>query len=184
MSNTDKLRQDIISKLATVTRDLSLFSQPTSDQRQTKERFWGLFMQGDAEVPSEVDLATALRFGQDKRISTWWDIPGFRDWFLNKQEFKDRVEFMAHLALDGIQEVLQDKTATPASRVAAAKLALEVANKLPKAGSNQDGKYLDEKINEMDSKELERFIQSKLVQFPTKSLTTDTDSGIILEEDK
>jgi hypothetical protein len=184
MSNTDKLRQDIISKLATVTRDLSLFSKPTPDQRQAKERFWGLFMEGDMEVPAQPDLAAALRFGQDKRISGWWDIPGFQDWFLNKQEFKDRVEFMAHLALDGIQDVLLDKTATPASRVAAAKLALEVANKLPKAGSNES-RYLDEKINEMDSKELERFIQSKLIRFPSeKSLTTDDNSAIMLEADK
>lgn len=182
MSNADKLRNHILTQLAQASKDLSLFDKPTSDQRQVKERFWAPFMRGDIQVPQKVDLATALRYGSDRRISQWWDIPGFQDWFLNSEEFKDRVEFIAHLALDGIEEVLRDRTATASSRVAAAKLALEVANKLPK-GAGSEGKYLDEKINEMDSKELEKYIQSKLTQFPgTKPLTDESESDTLPDD--
>lgn len=171
----DKLTTDILSRLTHVSRDLSLFTDPTPEQRKAKERFWGPFMAGDIQVPPTIDLPLALRFGGDSRISKWWDLSGFQDWFLNQEEFRQRVEFIAHLALDSIEEVLKDRTATSNAKVAAAKLALEVANKLSKGQKDQqsDG---DSPIDKMDRKELEEFIRKKLVLLP---IATDSQSKVL-----
>ncbi len=185
MSNPDKLRSDILAKLTQVSRDLSLFEAPTAEQRRAKERFWSPFMQGDTPVPHPIDLATALRYGGDSRIRQWWGLPGFIDWFTNQQEFRERIEFIAHLALDGIEEVLRDRMATGSAKVAAAKLALEVANKLPRAGKAAE-EFADGKIAEMNKQELEQFIQKKLLLLPgNKQLTSppapdtvDGDTGV------
>jgi hypothetical protein len=156
----DKTRADILSRISSLTKDLSLFEHPTPEQRAAKERFWRPFLSGDTQVPAERNLATALKFASDSRISKWWDIPGFQDWFYNDQEFKDRVELIAHLALDGITEVLKDKMATPSAKVAAAKLALEVAGKMPKALA-KDQAVGDSDIDKMTKEELDAFIREK-----------------------
>lgn len=179
----DKLTTDILSRLTHVSKDLSLFENPTPEQRKAKERFWAPFLAGDTPVPPTMDLAAALKFAGDRRLKQWWDLPGFQDWFFNREEFKERVEFIAHLALDGIEEVLKDRMATASAKVAAAKLALEVANKLPKA-KDQDGRFADDKINQMDRAQLEAFIKRKLTLLPnsTESLTVDLEPGNLNQE--
>lgn len=169
----DKLTTDILARLTQASRDLSLFEDPTPEQRKAKERFWAPFVSGEVPAPPTMDLATALKFAGDRRLRAWWDLPGFQDWFLNREEFKERVEFIAHLALDSIEGVLTDRGAPPSARVAAAKLALEVANKLPRTAQTTE-RFADEKINEMDRAQLETFIKRKLSLLPKQEgLTVD-----------
>lgn len=184
MAAPDKLRADILARLNHITKDLSLFTSPTVDQRTAKSRFWAPFMSGDVGVPANIDLATALKFASDSRIKQWWSLPGFVDWFTNQEEFKERVEFIAHLALDGIEAVLKDPMATGGAKVAAAKLALEVANKLPKA-SKDDGEFADKMINKMSKTELTDYISQKvgLVNLNKKDLTIDLDTVNVNKND-
>lgn len=150
-----KVKSDILTKINAVARDLTLLT-PTPEQRRTKAAFWASFASGDTPVPAEIDLATALRFGANPRLSVWWDIPGFQDWFRNEQEFVQRVEFLAQLALDSVEEILIDKNANPTAKINAVKIVMEMGQKFP--GKQDSGKYRDEDIANMSKEELEEFV--------------------------
>jgi hypothetical protein len=169
----DKLRSTILTQLSSVTRDLSLFSDPRPEHRKAKAAFWSYWMGSDQPPPATIDLALAKRYCGDSRIKGWWDLPGFQDWFSNSEEFKQRVEFLVQLALDNAEDLLRDKSASATAKVAVIKLMLEVANKFP--NKQKEERYADEKIAEMDKKQLEDFIAKNLRKLPlTPSSSTDT----------
>lgn len=141
---------------------------PSAEQRRAKSSFWSRFNDNPICDPSEISLAIALRFVADGRLSRWWSQDGFKEWFRNGEEFRHRVEYLAHLALDALENVLIDPKAQGSARVNAAKLLMEVARKMPARGAVE--KYLDEKIAEMDKKQLEEFISKR-----TKLLRTATE---------
>ena len=84
---------------------------------------------------------------------------GFKEWFLNEEEFAQKALALAHLALGSLEEVLTNPDANPSARVKAAKLAIEVANKMPQRW--QKTVYLDDQIHKMDRAQLESFLRSK-----------------------
>lgn len=140
---------------------------PSKEQRQLKAAFWSSQMENPLIDPEEeLSLEAVKRGCRDRRLNSWWKNKGFRDWFQNREEFRQRVEYVAQLALDTIEEVLMDRDANPSARVNAAKLAIEVANKLPPR-KIEKASYLDEEVNRMDEKELTEFIKRrspKLIQ--------------------
>lgn len=150
--------------------DLVVF-HPTSDQRRAKSNFWSHFSDGDTQVPLDISLAYALKLGADKRISTWWQVKEFQDWFTNKDEFRQRLEYLTHLVLDTFETVLTDPKAQAGAKVNAGKIILEAASKMPKGRGEE--KYMDAQIATMDRKQLEEFIHKsmKLLPAPNNSLT-------------
>jgi hypothetical protein len=134
--------------------------QPDEPQRRAKSNFWAHFATTDTLPPDHVSLATALKFGGDRRISQWWDLPGFQDWFSNKDEFRQRVEFLADLALDELYGIIKDKEFNGSAKVAAIKMLMEMGKKLSSKSADKD-QYLDEKVSQMSKEELEKFIRSR-----------------------
>jgi hypothetical protein len=173
-----RIRSQIINKLGQVSRDLSIFStsQASVDQKIARSRFWARYASNpDLEVPSVIDATTASQGAADKRVLEWWLLPGFSDWFTNSHEFKERVEFLTSLALDSVEELLKDSQASPSARVAAIKIVLEIADKFP-TNKKSDETYADERIQQMDQKELEQFIQSRLQILPSISEKSNADT--------
>ena len=128
---------------------------PTPAQRKAKARYWVR-----AKQATFTDMGPTLpevtRVIKDRRIPAWWQEPGFKEWFRNEEEFKERMEYIANLALDTVEEILGNPSARESARMAAAKLAIEVAGKMPKADIQQ---FADAKINNMDAGQLRDFIQ-------------------------
>lgn len=166
--------------LVTDTADLVIF-QPDASQRRAKGNFWSYFTDSDAPLPQDITLALALKFGADRRIGAWWDSREFRDWFCNKDEFRQRLEYLTHLALDSAEEILISKTVSAQAKVAMAKLIIEAANKMPKGRA--DDKFLDERVAQMDRKQLEEFIRKSVRILPSadKSLTITEGSDSIID---
>ena len=124
-----------------------------------KAAFWAKFSANPMVDVDNISLTHVQRFVSDPRIERWWQLHRFKDWFLNEEEFAQRALAIAHLALGSLEEILVNPDANPSARVNAAKLAIEVANKMPQKW--QKTVYLDDQIHKMDRAQLESFLRSK-----------------------
>lgn len=154
--------KDINKILAAAQTDL-VFA-PTPDMRRAKAAFWHRFADAPALDSGPVTLAAAQQIGADKRLSKWWSLPGFAEWFQNKEEFRERLEYLADIALDSLEQVLTDPDSNPSAKVASAKLVLEAASKMPK----KDAEAPASRLETMSRGELEDYVRKNL-----KFLTSD-----------
>lgn len=134
---------------------------PSHEQRKLKSAFWLRFNDNPVAEPGNITLAMVDRIAPDSRTSKWWSQPGFRAWFLNHEEFRERVESMAHLALDTLMTILvTDDPKMSSARVNAAKLLLEIGRKLPSRTAPVE-KFVDARIGEMTKAQLDVYISSR-----------------------
>jgi hypothetical protein len=132
---------------------------PSPDQRQVKAAFWAKYQQTPLISVDKVTASFVQKLIPDSRLPRWWSMYGFKEWFLNEDEFRQRLEYIAHLGLDALEAILTDPDANHNARVNAAKLAFEAASKMPQKW--QKSLYLDDHIQKMDQAQLEQFIRQK-----------------------
>ena len=154
--------KDINKILAAASTDLTF--APTPDMRRAKAAFWHRVADAPLFDGGPITLAAAQQFGTDKRLSKWWTLPGFAEWFQNREEFRERLEYLADIALDSLEQVLTDPDANPSAKVASAKLVLEAASKMPK----KEAESPSTKLEAMSRTELEDYVRKNL-----KFLTSD-----------
>jgi hypothetical protein len=157
-TNSDKLLIKLLSDVA----DVVEFT-PTQDHRRAKSNLWTSISEQGISLPPNPELQLVAQYAGDRRIQQWWDIPGFQDWFLNRQEFRQRVDALSQLALDEMERIListDPKTAT--AKVAVIRMALEASGKLAEANKKAEVETADEKIAKMTKQELEEFIRNRL----------------------
>lgn len=164
-----------ISKVLTAASQEVVFS-PTPDMRRAKAAFWASLEGTPAgDLAESMTLAAAASMGADKKLSRWWSIPGFSDWWQNKEEFKQRLEYLAQLALDSLEAVLLDPDSNATARVNSAKLVLEAANKMPK---KQAEDTVDQRLAGMSRNELEEYVRTRM-KYLTPAPEADTvDSAV------
>lgn len=156
----NKLRNRLVdSKAAEI-----LVFEPTRDQSLARANFWAVQAQQATPVPQPLELATALSLGAYRGIEDWWTIPGFPEWFSNQDEFRQKLEFLSITSLDVLEKIRDSAHTAPAVKVNVIKLIMELSKKLNTPDG--DTKYLDQKIAEMDRKQLEQFIQSRMSIVP------------------
>jgi hypothetical protein len=153
------------SHLKNISRVLAAASQevvfaPTPEMRRAKAAFWAS-LEGtpSGDLAEHMTLAAASSLGADKKLSRWWAIPGFSDWWQNREEFKQRLEYLAQLALDSLEGVLSDPDANATARVNSAKLVLEAANKMPKRAAEED---ISSRLAAMSRNELEEYVRTRM----------------------
>lgn len=128
---------------------------PSSPMREAKARF--LVKLRKAAVFRETwTLSDLEQFTNDGRIRKWWPIKGFKDWFLDTEEFEAAAEIAAMEALAACREVMADPASQ--SRIAAAKLAFEIAKKMPKHQTASKGDETNVKRLSADPKRLKEFL--------------------------
>jgi hypothetical protein len=150
--------------------------------RRAKAAFWSSLSDhplgiGDTDT---LTLAASKQLGADSRLPRWWAIPGFQEWWQNKQEFKQRLEYMAQLALDSLEEILADPNANPTAKVNSAKLVLDAANKMPKKAPEEN---LDAKLASMTRTELEEYVRSKVKYLTPSPETVSIDTVLGVDSD-
>lgn len=133
---------------------------PSVPQRKLKSAFWSRFNENPLCDPSQISLSIALRFVPDGRLEKWWQQVGFREWFCNHNEFRDRLEYLSHKILDSLEYVLDDPKAQASAKVNAAKLILEASRKMP--SRTQKETMIDERVAQMDKKQLQEFIERQV----------------------
>lgn len=153
---TTKIDDKLIEILDIAVSELTYL--PSPQERRAKSAFWARFAENPLCEPSAISASLAARFAGENRVLKWWSEPGFSDWFRNQDEFRQRIEYLAHLGLDTLEQILIDPNPKSASaRVNAVKLLMEVAKKMPPR--NQTAKYMDEAIAAMTREQLQEFIK-------------------------
>lgn len=137
---------------------------PSPDQRQAKAAFWAKYSQAPQVEVSKITVGHIQKIIPETRLPRWWGMYGFKEWFLNEDEFRQRSEYLAHLAQDTLEQIMLDPDANHNAKVNAAKLAIEVANKMPQRW--QKVAYLDDSIQKMDQAQLEQYIRQKSLLTP------------------
>ena len=131
---------------------------PSESHRRAKSNFWSYFSSNDSLPPTSVTLDLASKYCGDRRITEWWSSVGFEAWFSNRDEFKQRVEFLADLALDQLYSLLKDPETGAASKVAAIRMIMDVGQKMAAKAPKED--TIETKIAKMSKAELETFIRA------------------------
>lgn len=134
----------------------SVVFTPSPIQRKAKAAFWYKWNEHPFGDPADITAHTASDYAGYSQVREWWADSRFKEWFLNRDEFRQRVEYLANLALDTAEEILLDPDASAGARVSMVKLAAELASKMPQKGFRE--MLLDESIQKMNKEELEKFI--------------------------
>lgn len=133
---------------------------PTPEQRDCKSAFWLALEENPIVDMSRITLAGVMQLTGQPRVEKWWAVPGFKEWFTNKEEFRVRMESATYQALDVLMEIMHNPDANPASRVNAAKLVIEASGKNQSRAQSSES-VSDKKIQAMSEKQLEAYIKSK-----------------------
>src|SRR5690606_18470701 len=80
--------------------------RPTDAHIRAKSQLWARFAENPICDPSEVNLAIASQYVNDRRLPRWWSQPGFQDWFLNRGEWRELLETTAYRALQKLNEII------------------------------------------------------------------------------
>ncbi len=150
-------------ELAKVAEDI-LF-QPSPLMQTMKAQFWARFQPGPVNDTANLTLPTVQQYVSDPRLKKYWSTPGFKEWFTNQDENRERIEYLWMVGLDTAEQILRDSNAQPNAKVQLLKLLAEVAGKLPKPGKN-DEKFADASINNMDAKELKAWLKRRGITSP------------------
>lgn len=153
---------------------------PSPEQRRLKQAFWTRFNDNPICDPQDISRSIVDTIAPDYRLGRWWSQAGFKEWFCNKEEFREEVDALVFLALDRMKRILiSDDPKMAGAQVTAAKLLMDVGRKMPPKIAAE--KFLDEKINQMDKKQLEEYISRSMKLIPNvkESLTSGPDSDTI-----
>ena len=100
--------------------------------REAKSKFWMGLKSNPICDPEHISLTAATTLTKEKRLKTWWDKPGFKEWFANEHEFEINLESAKHIALNALVDVMQNPDSPASAVVSAAKQIMEQANKSTK----------------------------------------------------
>jgi hypothetical protein len=148
---------------------------PTDDQRQVKAAFWAKVQDKPHVNVEELTLTAALYEVPDSRLREWWHLDGFKDWFTNKDEVRQRMEYLIALGLDAVEDILLTRDPKiVGSQVKALELLCRLTNKEP--AKVKEIKLIDKEVQDMSEAELEEFIKKN-----AKLLKEGEDKGPSLE---
>ena len=166
------------SKTVTKLADNILF-EPTATQSKIKAKFWSRYHPGPFDSPSDgkITLATALEVTGSTSLRKYWSQPGFREWFLNRDEEREKLKYLFNKALDSAEKILDNPEANPNAKANIIKMLAEMNGFM---GKKQIEKFADDDINKMSEKQLKEFLTKKGVKVVQENIidasTTTADT--------
>jgi hypothetical protein len=170
---------DVVKKGLTELTDKILFS-PTARHKQLKARFWARY-QPSPFLPSP-DKMTALEISKicdSSTIRDSWYIDGFKEWFLNKEEARERLEYLFMKSLDTAEAILDDPAAQASAKVNLIKVLSELSNKFP---SRYAEKFADDDIGKMTEQQLKAYLERKGINVSVSEVLEISPSPLSDEE--
>jgi len=79
---------------------------PTPSQRQVKARLITKLVDNPLLDAASLTLSEAEQITNSAQLKDWWGRPGFKEWFLDQNEYRQRLEYLFSLALDAAEEIL------------------------------------------------------------------------------
>lgn len=149
---------EIVKKGLGELADKALFS-PSARQRQVKARFWARFQPSPFQsAPDKMSAAEIAKICDSAMIKDQWHLSGFKDWFLNKEEGRERLEYLFMKSLDTAEAILDDPAAQASAKVNLIKVLAELSNKFP---SRYAEKFADDDIGKMSETQLRAYLEKK-----------------------
>ncbi len=108
---------------------LELILNISPEMRLCKSHFWNAMQTTPICDPDKVTLAAAMQLTGEKKLTAWWDRPGFESWFCMGEEFDVKLDSLKYQALDALQDILRSPDAPASAKVAAAKHIMDHASK-------------------------------------------------------
>ena len=149
-----------------------LIFTPTPRQRKVKAQFWSRFQPGPFVSASSLSLPAIQEVVNVAGLKEWWQLDGFQGWFLNREEAREKLEYLYMKALDTAEDILDDPNAQASAKVNMIKVLGELANKFP---SKWQEKFADDDINKMDEKQLVAYLERKGVTVQSEKIIEITD---------
>ncbi len=103
---------------------------PDSAHRRAKSKFWHRISDNPHVDTSNLDSAIVAKFCGDQRIHSWWNLPGFQEWFSNQQEYLEKLSYAQMRSIEVITEVLDSGHASDTSKLVAAKMVGDITLRL------------------------------------------------------
>lgn len=146
-----------MKKLAT-----ELVYTPTTAERKLKAKFWSKAAENPLVAIGEgqsVTLDTVKKMaGGGAKLEKAWANPSFKNWFLDIEDGRAKLEYLFDLGLDAIEGILlSDDPKTSAAKVNALKLLADMTGKIKRA-DNTNG--LQKAIASADRASLEALFES------------------------
>lgn len=135
--------------------------EPTKAQAKLKAKFWTRFQPGPMQSSDNITLSVAMDVTSNTSLEKYWREPGFRDWFLNNQEERERLRYLFNKSLDAVENILDNPEANANAKANLVKLLAEMTGHLSKKPVE---KFSDESINRMSEHELKTFLSKKGVR--------------------
>lgn len=142
--------------------DLARSFRPTEAQVRAKAKYLSAVLQNPLEGASLEPLARAKKLTRSAALAGWWQRPGFKDWFLSGDTVGEQLQWLEHLALEAIQDLLLNTDPkAQGARLSAAKLVAEMTGRLSKApqASAEDKKR--KAIDSMSREQLTELLESQ-----------------------
>lgn len=140
------------------------FFEPTLGQRRAKANFWTAWQEDPTVDPELMTADTAARLAGNRTVRRWWSEPGFKAWFMNKEEQRQRMEYLFELSMDAAESILTNEDPkAQGARVQLIKHMSELADKMPNKnkglGNGLDG--MVKAILSMGEVELKALLQKQ-----------------------
>jgi hypothetical protein len=162
--------------------EISFCASP--EQRVCKAGFWAKM--GDDAVAlnrETITLAQARAVTGVAKLARWWPVPGFREWFINGEEWKQKLLYVIDVGLDALIDIMaDDNPKTAGARVKAFEVACRLAGREP--AKTKEVRFIDKGINDMNEQQLQAFIESRGYGNKALEAVTELDKGPDKEEDE
>lgn len=141
-----------ILELAKQKKTAELVFVPAPNMRAAKAKFWKR-IDFDASLADAVSAASIVQITNEPRVTGWWNQKEFQEWFLNKEEANERIEYLYMLWMDKAEELLLDPMANHNAIVQLGKIISQLS------GRGEQEKVSDENIQKMTKQQLQAYIQ-------------------------
>jgi hypothetical protein len=141
----------------------SLDFEPSAAMKKAYARFWVEMRENPIASADDVTCAMAVQLTGENRINQWWRLPGFKEWFCNKNEWRHRAENLMSKWLDACEFVLSDPdvyTKQLNAVMQMGKVLVDVTGRA--APSRKEVKLLDTDLNKMSKEQLQDFVKKGL----------------------
>jgi hypothetical protein len=135
----------------------SLHFEATPAQRDAKSAFWLAMDENPIVDLNAISVAGIVQLVDQPKIEEWWTKAGFSSWFMNREEFRMKLESATFTAISILQDIMLDPDANPSARVNAAKLVIEASGKNLSRNPVVE-EVSDSKIQKMSEKELDAYV--------------------------
>ncbi len=132
--------------------------EPTLPQQKMKARFWTRFQPGPLTDPHHISEEVVAEVTQSPQIKKWWVVPGFKHWFMNHEEERERLRYLFSRSLDTMEEILSNPESNANARANIIKLLAEMNGYV---GKRPVDRFADDAINKMSEDQLKTFLERK-----------------------